>query len=146
MFCRNCGTELGDSTEVCMSCGARPLAGKSHCQSCGADTDPLAVICVKCGVRLGSRAGAGDSVSPKSRLATTLFAFFLGIFGAHRFYTGKIATAIVMLVLGIAGILTAMVIVGIPLLIGVWAWGMVDFIFAVSGNAHDAEGKRILIW
>ena len=38
-----------------------------------------------------------EEISPKSRLAVTLFSFFLGEFGAHRFYLGKIGTAIAML-------------------------------------------------
>jgi TM2 domain-containing membrane protein YozV len=146
VFCRNCGNELADKTDICMSCGARPLTGKKHCQNCGCETDPLAVVCVRCAVMLGRAGVAAEDISPRSRLATTLFAFFLGVFGAHRFYTGKTSTAIVMLVLGIVGVLSAIVIVGVFLLIGVWVWAMVDFILAVSGNARDVEGKRIIIW
>ena len=71
-----------------------------------------------------------EEISPKSRLATTLFAWFLGGFGAHRFYLGKIGTAIAML-------LTAG---------GLGIWALVDFIFAVSGNMKDKEGKLIKNW
>ena len=46
------------------------------------------------------------AISSKSRLATTLLAFFLGSFGAHRFYLGKIGTAVTMLVLTIIGYAT----------------------------------------
>ena len=42
-------------------------------------------------------------ISPKSRRSTALLAFFLGVFGAHRFYIGKTRTALVMLLLSIAG-------------------------------------------
>ena len=38
-----------------------------------------------------------EEISSKSRLAITLLSFFLGGFGAHRFYLGKIGTAIAML-------------------------------------------------
>ena len=71
-----------------------------------------------------------DEVSTKSRLATTLFAFFLGEFGAHRFYLRKWGTAIAML-LTCGGL-------------GIWA--LVDFIFAVSGKMKDKEGKVIKDW
>lgn len=50
MFCRNCGKELTGAPEICLGCGAKPLAGNSFCQACGAETNPLAEICVKCGV------------------------------------------------------------------------------------------------
>jgi hypothetical protein len=39
------------------------------------------------------------TISPKSRLATALLAWLLGIFGVHRFYAGNIATGLTMLVL-----------------------------------------------
>ena len=71
-----------------------------------------------------------DEVSTKSRLVATLFAFFLGEFGAHRFYLRKWGTAIAML-LTCGGL-------------GIWA--LVDFIFAVSGKMKDKEGKIIKDW
>ena len=68
--------------------------------------------------------------SDKSRLATTLLAFFLGTLGVHRFYLGKIGTGIVML-------LTAG---------GLGIWALIDFIFAVAGLMKDKEGKLIKNW
>jgi TM2 domain-containing membrane protein YozV len=86
-------------------------------------------------------------VSPKSRLAVTLLAWFLGDFGAHRFYLGKIGTAIAMLVLGIVGWSTIWVVgFGLIFLIPVGIWALIDFIYAVSGNMKDKEGKLIKNW
>ena len=71
-----------------------------------------------------------EEISPKSRLAVSLFAWFLGTFGAHRFYLGKIGTAIAMLfTLGGLGI-----------------WALVDFIMAVAGVMKDREGRLIKNW
>jgi len=71
-----------------------------------------------------------EQISEKSRLATTLLALFLGEFGAHRFYLGKIGTGVLMLItLGGLGI-----------------WALVDFIMAVSGLMKDKEGKVIKRW
>ena len=71
-----------------------------------------------------------EEISPKSRLATALFAYFLGEFGAHRFYLGKIGTAILMIItLGGLGI-----------------WALVDFIMAVAGLMRDKEGRLIKNW
>ena len=71
-----------------------------------------------------------EEISPKSRLAVTLLAWFLGGFGAHRFYLGKIGTAIAMIfTLGGLGI-----------------WALVDFIMVVAGVMKDKEGKVIKNW
>ena len=71
-----------------------------------------------------------EEVSPKSRLATTLLAFFLGELGVHRFYLGKIGTGILMIVtLGGLGI-----------------WALIDFIMAVAGIMNDKEGRPIKNW
>jgi TM2 domain-containing membrane protein YozV len=135
MFCKNCGKELIGTPEICVGCGARPMAGTSFCHGCGAPTTPLTEICVKCGVRV-AKAGVAADVSSKSRLAVTLLsilpAFFTGGFinGIHRFYLGKIGTGIAMLLtLG-----------------GLWIWTLIDFIYAVSGNMKDKEGKVIKNW
>jgi len=132
MFCRNCGKELIGTAEICPNCGARPLAGTSFCQNCGAPVTPLTEICVKCGARIAK--AKAEEVSSKSRLVTTLLcvlpAYFVAIAGIHRFYLGKIGTGIAMLLtLGGLGI-----------------WTLIDFIFAVSGNMKDKEGKLIKNW
>ncbi len=69
-------------------------------------------------------------ISPKSRLAVTLLAFFLGSLGIHRFYLGKIITGIIMLIT--AGAL------------GIWT--LIDFIMAVAGVMKDKEGRLIKNW
>jgi len=149
MFCRNCGKELIGSPEMCPECGAKPMKGTSFCSNCGAAVTELTEMCVKCGARVAGVAAksvAGD-ISPKSRLAVTLLAFFLGTFGAHRFYLGKIGTAIVMLALCIVGWATSWIFgIGLLLLIPVGIWALIDFIFAVSGHMRDTEGRLIQKW
>ena len=131
MFCRNCGKELIGTPEICVGCGARPMAGNNFCHACGAQTNPLAEICLKCGAGLAKAVALG--ISSKSRLATTLLAIlpaWLGVNGVHRFYLGKIGTGIAMLfTLGGLGI-----------------WTLIDFIYVVSGNMKDKEGKLIQNW
>ena len=145
MFCRNCGKELTGAPEFCMSCGARPMAGASFCLRCGAPTTPLTEICRKCGARVATKL-AGD-ISSKLRLAATLLAGFLGTIGAHRFYIGKIGTAVVMLLLGIVGWATIWIFgFGLVLLVAVGIWAFVDFIMAVTGRMRDNEGKLIQKW
>lgn len=73
-----------------------------------------------------------NNVSPKSRLACLLLCLFvpLGMLGAHRFYVGKIGTAILM-VLTFGGL-------------GVWV--IVDLIFIVCGAFRDKQGLRVVEW
>ena len=116
MYCLKCGKELTDNPTFCPYCGA-------------------AVTQTEIG-----------PVSPKSRLATALFAWFLGMFGAHRFYVGKTGSAVIMLVLSVVGWATVWLFIGLIFLIPVWVWSLVDFILAVVGSFTDSEGKPIKNW
>ncbi len=69
-------------------------------------------------------------ISEKSRLATSLLAWFLGGIGAHRFYLGKYGTAILM-ILTFGGL-------------GIWA--LIDAIMAVAGVMKDKNGNLIKNW
>ena len=129
-YCTHCGTEIGEAAQFCTKCGAQI-------------TTPT-----ETGAKSGARAAeesAGD-VSPKSRIAATLLAWFLGIFGAHRFYAGNTGTAVIMLVLSIVGFATLWLFLGTIILIAVGIWAFVDFIIAVTGNMRDSEGKLIRKW
>lgn len=65
--------------------------------------------------------------SEKNWLTTLLLCIFLGGFGAHRFYAGKIGTAILMIVTcGGCGI-----------------WTLIDLIMIIMGNFKDSEGNII---
>ena len=64
---------------------------------------------------------------PKEWLVTLLLAFFLGVLGIHRFYTGHTMT-------GVAQLLT----VG-----GCGIWAFIDFIMILLGNFKDAQGRPL---
>lgn len=49
MYCKNCGSELTPSAEICLKCGVKVGKGNTFCEKCGAKPDPLASICVACG-------------------------------------------------------------------------------------------------
>jgi TM2 domain-containing membrane protein YozV len=69
-------------------------------------------------------------VSPRSRLVALLLCFFFGVFGAHRFYLGRIPSAIGML-LTLGGL-------------GIWA--TIDFILIAAGSLRDGERRRVYNW
>ncbi|MDM7999880.1 MAG: TM2 domain-containing protein [Dehalococcoidia bacterium] len=120
------------------------------CPKCGKETADNQAFCASCGAPLTQQAATPESppvgISPKSRLATTLLAWFLGEFGAHRFYIGKIGSAVVMLILALIGWATVWFLVGIPFLVIVGIWSLVDFIFAVAGKMRDSKGLLIEKW
>ena len=65
--------------------------------------------------------------SDKGFVPTVLLCFFLGAFGVHRFYVGKVGTGILMLVtFGGLGI-----------------WALIDFIMIVCGSFKDSQGLPI---
>jgi len=88
-----------------------------------------------------------EEISLKSRLVATLLTAFLGLFGAHRFYIGKIRTAPAMLIVTITCLATvrffwpSFIILGIMFL-----WVLVDFIYTASGIMKDKHGKIIIHW
>ncbi|SRR5581483_4024081 len=69
-------------------------------------------------------------MSPKHVRPLLLLALFLGFFGAHRFYAGKIVT-------GVLQLLT----VG-----GFGFWWLLDLLLIVCGAFKDGEGKPIDTW
>ncbi|MDP9145695.1 MAG: TM2 domain-containing protein [Actinomycetota bacterium] len=66
----------------------------------------------------------------KRILPALLLCFFLGLFGAHRFYVGKIGTGVLQLVtLG-----------------GIGLWALIDFIMIIVGAFTDKQGVKITAW
>jgi hypothetical protein len=68
--------------------------------------------------------------SDKSRGVALALALVLGVFGAHRFYAGKIGTG--LLQLGTLG--------------GLGIWYLYDVILVASGQFRDIDDRRISRW
>ncbi len=99
-----------------------------YCHACGGVIDAMAVVCPKCGVmQTGLALMSG---SEKRILPAALLCFFLGVFGAHRFYVGKTGTGLLQLfTLGGLGI-----------------WMLVDLIMIVTGSFSDDDGETLTEW
>ena len=70
-----------------------------------------------------------EKTSTKNRLVALLLCIFLGIFGAHKFYLGKIGVGLVYIfTYGLFGI----------------GW-LIDLVSLIAGNPCDKKGYR-LVW
>lgn len=97
------------------------VASLIFCATCGEKMASSAAACPKCGAPNSAAAG---KVSKKEWLPTLLLCFFLGVFGFHRFYVGKVGTGVLqLLTFGGLGI-----------------WSFIDFIMIIIGSFKDAEG------
>lgn len=100
--------------------GGQP-PNKVFCSECGHGMSPKAPNCPSCGA---PNRAAMEPVSHKSMVPAALLCFFLGTFGIHRFYVGKIITGILMiLTLGGLGI-----------------WVLIDFVMIIVGSFRDKDG------
>ena len=69
-------------------------------------------------------------MTDKRILPAFLLCFFFGVFGAHRFYVGKIGTGLLQLfTLGGLGI-----------------WALIDFSLIIVGAFTDKKGTKITQW
>ena len=100
-----------------------------YCQACGVVIDARAVLCPQCGVMQPMPPGMDES-DKKLLPAVILCMPPFGIFGAHRFYSGKKVT----------GVLQAVTLGGMGL------WTLIDFVRLVVGNFKDADGNRMTDW
>ena len=98
-----------------------------------------------------------NTASDKIILPAFLLAFFFGVFGAHRFYVGKIRTAILQLsalggcviliiacVLPVIGPIFGILLVA--LICGLVIWATVDWILILCKAFTDGQGRRISNW
>lgn len=127
--CPHCGAAVDVNASVCPEC-RQELVKRKYCPHCGERIDADCIICPKCGKQAGelpqdkqinivnnnnSSASAAASASVGVRTAvlgkycnkwTAFFlCLFLGYFGAHKFYEGRIGMGILyLLTIGLFGI------------------------------------------
>lgn len=82
------------------------------------------------GYESGELRPASASVSERSRGVTLALAAFGGVFGLHRFYTGRAQSGVCMLLtLGGFGI-----------------WYLYDIVVIAAGDFRDGDGLRVRHW
>lgn len=120
MFCKKCGAQLEDSANVCPACGEPTTAAQpEQTQQSSPQVPPIIINNVN-----NNTNSAGMAYPYKSKIVAAVLCFFLGTFGIHRFYVGKIGTGIIWLItLGLCGIGT-----------------LIDFILILVGSFRDKAG------
>ncbi|MGQ0712103.1 MAG: TM2 domain-containing protein [Gemmatimonadaceae bacterium] len=106
-----------------------PITATMPCRACDAEISAIARECPHCGAQQFDAKGSVAATAPSERRALTagLLCFFIGVFGAHRFYVGKYGTGILqLLTLGGLGI-----------------WWLADLIMILTGQFRDADGRRV---
>ena len=99
------------------------------CPKCGSDNDTGSNFCKTCGINLLFNWTNTDvqTISERNWLVTLLLCVFLGAFGVHRFYVGKIGTGILMiLTFGGFGI-----------------WMLFDVIMIATNSFTDVNGLKL---
>lgn len=101
------------------------------CQNCGNEINDNAVVCIHCGCAVPS------NTETKSMAATVLLWFFLGGFGAHRYYLGDTLGGTLML---LCLVFCWLVIPGV--ILGIW-W-IVDIILLITGGLKPKNGAKFI--
>ncbi len=76
----------------------------------------------------------------KSTGVAYLLWFFLGMFGAHRFYAGRIASAVVLLLLTLVSLLLSFLVIGLFLLVIPAVWWLIDALL-IPGMISGYNGR-----
>lgn len=102
-FCRHCGLQyMTDDAVMCVRCQAPKGAGDKFCPCCGATIQqPMQKICLNCGIEMEKYGLKGG----KSKLVAGLLAIFLGTYGVHNFYLGKVKKAVIQLTLVLSSLI-----------------------------------------
>ncbi|KTD04790.1 DUF4864 domain-containing protein [Fluoribacter gormanii] len=111
------------------------MDASKFCKHCGNNLTPDAQFCSKCGASIEADSSSSQIQSPcsikeshqKSPIIVLILGLFLGVFGIHRIYVGKITTGLLMLLT-----------VG-----GLGIWYLIDLILLVTNKFEDKNGNLI---
>src|SRR5262245_39640212 len=129
-----CGVDSLKRSRGTMATTGLPTTGMVFCRGCGKEIHNSAPTCPSCGAvqiqqPVQTYAPSGYATD-KRILPALLLCFFFGVFGAHRFYVGKVGT-------GIAQLFT---------LGGLGFWALIDLILILCGAFTDENGIKITQW
>lgn len=114
------------------------------CPACKNQIPPGAPKCPICGTPL-----YGPSCSRCHRGTALVLCFFLGGFGAHRFYAGKPVSGVLQLLVTVSGwfclynlpLPASLTVPAIAML-----WAFIDLIRILAGKFRDGQGRPLALW
>ncbi len=150
MLCLNCGEGISSDSVYCKHCGHKTYLPKDYRTPAELDADEMP--CAEgqqkpyprtCRPKRRTSYVYSDPVplqtnkvsldpfhSPKRRGIAAILCLFLGLFGIHRFYVGKIGTGLLWL-----------------LTYGLFGIGFfIDLFLILCGNFRDRDGRRLARW
>lgn len=86
----------------------------------------------------------GSQYSDKSKTTAGLLQLllpFVGVCGVGRLYAGHTAIGVLQLLLYWVSFPLVLAFVGIPMLVGIWVWTVIDGIVMLSGSPRDGQGR-----
>ena len=188
-FCKNCGKQISENFKLCPYCGEKIEEEilEISCPSCGKTIKSDFKVCPYCGnnrsneresynnYNTENRANYNSNnyeVSPKSGIACSILCLFLGGFGVHRFYAGRIISAAILLLITVINIILCIImmalsswdvgIFNIPFfnidiinqdsILGLFInfiqlfiiiWTRIDIVLIILGKFKDSKGRYI---
>ena len=92
MYCKNCGEQISDGTNICPQCGAFAGNGQNYCANCGNAVSPDAAYCTNCGTPLKTAgatktsASLSKNIQPRNIVTSIIFALLTcGIYNIYWF-------------------------------------------------------------
>ena len=132
MYCKHCGKQIDDNAAFCQYCGGNlgaPVTQEAPSQEPvkqpTAEAPQQPVINV---VNQNTNVNSNVGYIHKRKWVAFFLCLFLGCFGVHRFYVGKVGTGIIwLLTFGLCGI----------------GW-LLDLIIILFGGFRDKIGQPLL--
>jgi TM2 domain-containing membrane protein YozV len=123
--------------KVCPRCNAALSLAATECSVCHSTFLPVNTISDS------YPRAAEASVDSNRWIIALLLAFFLGGFGAHRFYMGHTSIGIAQLILTALGIVTLCLGIGVVFIAAAAIWALVDFIMIACNSLRMADGTAL---
>jgi TM2 domain-containing membrane protein YozV len=91
----------------------------------------------------GRDPATGQPLSDMEAVLAGCLQLLFGVFGVGRFYIGSATIAAWQLGLGVAGLVLMPFLIGLPILLGVMVWALVDAVVLLTGSIPDNQGRKL---